>query len=155
MRLSSILLFLCWMVEGWSFAIGNPGQPWLMMEGIFPVKTDYVSFRAAYLNDYVYSQQVQSQLDIEGIDKPPINKLFSETALLTINLIRKLDLYGIVGTAKLQMDQEVYANQNLAWGAGTKSSCIKAMAYRLDAISSIFKLNKGRPTWSHQASPLA
>ena len=116
-----LLSLLSTAVNCWGFVIGNPGQPWLMTGGILPFKNEYCSVRAAYLNDLVYSQKFQAQLNIGDGDKPPINRIASETALITLNLARRLDLYGIVGNAKLQMDKEVFTQGQLAWGLGAKA----------------------------------
>jgi hypothetical protein len=116
-----LTLLACLTGSASAFVIGNPGQPWLMKDGVLPYKNEYCSLRAAYLNDLVYSQQFKTQLNIGDGDKPPINRIASETTQITLNFVRRLDVYGILGTAKLQMDKEVYSKGQFAWGAGAKA----------------------------------
>lgn len=117
MRLFLLLLA----VQAQAFMFGNPGQPWLMTEGMI-FNNHLCSLRAAFLDDYVYSQSFHGEFKIGTTEeRPPITRLASETAQITLNLARRLDLYGIVGSARLQMDQEVFAQNQFAWGVGTKA----------------------------------
>ena len=141
--MKALFLLLCLTVQGWGFVVGNPGQPWLMMDGVFPYKNKYCSLRAAYLNDYVYSQEFKGQLAIAGDgEKPPINKISSETAQITLNFVRRLDIYGIIGTAKLQMDSEVYAQNELAWGAGVKAVMLQTHHFQLGCDFKYFQTDQ-------------
>lgn len=102
------------------FVIGNPAQPSFATRGIFGSKSQSFSFRAAYLDDYVYSQHFIGQFSPNPDQKPPVTQLSTNAALLTFNFFRRVDLYGIVGNAQMQIDQEVYGQGELAWGIGTK-----------------------------------
>jgi hypothetical protein len=147
MKVSFVLPFLCIAVKGWSFAIGNPGQPGLTNEGILSYKKSSYSLRASYSNDYVYSQQFQGQfnLDIEE-EKPPINKLSSEIAQITLNYIKRVDIYGIIGSSKLQIDKEMYFQNELAWGAGAKFVVIQSGNFLIGWDFKYFQTNQN-PTY--------
>jgi hypothetical protein len=79
------------------------------------------SFRIAYLDDYVYSQHVQNEFDFgPANEKPPLVTFATDAAQITLNLWKRLDLYGILGSSKLQMDEEIYTQQEFCWGVGGK-----------------------------------
>lgn len=104
-----------------SFVIGNPAQPALCSASLIYDYSQNISFRAAYLDDYVYSQHVKNEFDFgPSNEKPPLVRFSTDAALLTLNLWKRLDLYGIVGSSKLQMDEEIYTRRELAWGVGGK-----------------------------------
>jgi len=103
-----------------AFMIGNPAQPALLMDGAFFGESPTWSFRVAFLDDYVYAQHFQSEFFGALDEKPPVLTLSTDAALLTLNLHKWVDFYGIVGSAKLQMDEEIYTRRELAWGVGTK-----------------------------------
>jgi hypothetical protein len=108
-------------VPSFAFMFGNPGQPWLMTDGIL---FDYhlCSLRAAFLDDYVYSQCFEGQAKLDmPMNKPPIARLSSETALISANIARRLDINGIVGNARLELDREFYFENQIAWGVGAKA----------------------------------
>lgn len=138
-----LILLLSLSAPAWCYVVGNPGQPWLMMDGLLPYRNDYCSLRAGYLNDYVYSQQFQGQFTVGSEEeKPPINKISSETAQISLNFVRRLDIYGIIGTAKLQMDREVYSQNQLAWGVGSKIVMLKSANFQMGCDFKYFQTNQ-------------
>lgn len=104
-----------------AFVIGNPGQPSFATKSTLLPTSKKVSFRVAYLDDYVYAQHFSGEFSIASLnEKPAVVKMSTNAASLTMNFIRRLDVYGIIGNAQIQMDEEVYSQQRLAWGVGGK-----------------------------------
>ncbi|MDE3045358.1 MAG: hypothetical protein KGJ02_01765 [Verrucomicrobiota bacterium] len=103
-----------------AFLVGNPAQPALLPDGIFLNESPTWSFRAAFLDDYIYAQHYQAEFFGALDEKPPVLSLATDAALFTLNLHRWVDFYGIIGSAKLQMDEEIYTRRELAWGFGAK-----------------------------------
>lgn len=113
-----------------AFVIGNPGQPAFASKSILLPTSKKVSFRLGYLDDYVYSQHFgEMNFRSEAFfppaannfnEKPPVAKLSTNAAILTVNFLRKIDVYGIAGVSQFQMDEDVYTKQRFAWGVGTK-----------------------------------
>lgn len=104
-----------------AFLIGNPAQPALFKQGVVTKNERPWSLRAAYLDDFVYSQHFKNEFKIAPLDeKPPVVQLATDAALVTLNFRRWLDLYTILGGSKLQMDQELYTRREFSWGLGTK-----------------------------------
>jgi hypothetical protein len=126
--------------SAWPFACGNPAQPGLMQTGIVPFKNKVWSLRAAFLDDYVYAQHFSGEFEVEGVEeKPPVVSLSSEIAQITLNYNHRLDIYGLVGSSKLQMDQEVYTRRQLAWGIGAKAVVFEIDCFRIGADFKYFK----------------
>ena len=115
----SILFFAFFIFPLFAFQIGNPAQPALIDQGVFTKEGMPWSLRVAYLDDFVYSQHFSNEL-ILADEKPPVVQLTTDAALLTLNFRQWIDLYGILGGTKLQMDQELYTKREFSWGIGTK-----------------------------------
>ena len=119
--LSSFLIFftlpLCAMFTG------NPAEPALLTKGI-RTNESWCSFRFGYANDWVYNQAVQEYVDFEIKEDIKLSDakldLISYSGLLTLNFIDHIDLYGLIGSSRIQIDQNVYSKQALSWGVGTK-----------------------------------
>lgn len=122
-----------------AFFIGNPAQPALLTSSLIYKISDNFSFRAAYLDDYVYGQHVQNAFNTE---KPPLLRLSTDAALLTLNFFKRLDLYGIVGSSSMQMDQEVYTKREFAWGVGGKLIFMTLDSFRMGCDFKYFETNQ-------------
>lgn len=100
--------------------IGNPAEPGLMKKGLW-FESSWGSFRAGYIDDWVYQQRFQDEFTLEGITYPQTYLKFSTyAALLTLNIKNGFDLYGIVGSSRLQIDDEIFTKRALSWGVGGK-----------------------------------
>ncbi len=106
---------------GFSTFIGNPAQPSLQNKGIIQDTPAWWSFRISYFGDYVYSQRFRDEFEINGCRGSSSHlKLWTQAGMLTFNLKDRLDLYGIIGGQRLQIDQEILTQQQFAWGVGGK-----------------------------------
>lgn len=115
-----ILLFIV-PLKGSSTLIGNPAQPSLQKTGIIREIPSWWSFRISYFGDYVYKQNFHDQFQIDGCSNTTSHlKLWTQAGMLTFNIRDRLDLYGIVGGQRLQIDDEIRTKQQLAWGFGGK-----------------------------------
>lgn len=115
------ILVLLFPSKGISTLIGNPGQPSIQSTGIIRDTSSWWDFRLAYYSDYVYSQHFNDEFAIGGcIGTPSHLKLWTQAGMLTFNIKNRIDLYGIVGGMRLQIDEEVITKQQLAWGVGGK-----------------------------------
>lgn len=112
-----ILFFCIFFTKAFSIFVGNPYSPALSPEGFF-IKSSFL--KTGFLYDYIFKGRYQDKF--KTIDSTPTNtKLFTQAAVVTINLFEKLDIYGIIGNSRLQLDQLFYANNNLSWGIGSKA----------------------------------
>jgi len=120
-----------------AFVNGNPAQPSLISESVLREKNEKFSMRMGFLDDYVYGQHFRNEFPEHSeefpeefaIEKPPVAKISTEAGVVTMNFVRRLDIYGIFGSSRLQLDQEIFGRRQFAWGIGTK-----AIVYQMDAF---------------------
>lgn len=123
MRLLFAIGILCFFSpeQGTATLIGNPAQPQLQNGGLIRECPQWWSFRASYYGDYVYNQKFHEEF---VIDDTPLTasdvKLWTQAGMLTLNIRSRIDLYGIVGGTRIQIDNEAMTKQQLAWGMGGK-----------------------------------
>ncbi len=140
MRLCFLAIYFLAAAQSWAFVCGNPAQPDLMPKGVVPFKNKVWSLRVAFLDDYVYSQHFNGEFDIGPVEeKPPSVSIASETAQITLNYAQRLDIYGLVGSSKLQMDQEVFARRQFSWGLGAKAIAFELNCFRIGADFKYFQ----------------
>lgn len=140
MRFLSFTIFLLMAIRGWTFVSGNPAQPDLMPKGVVPFKNKVWALRVAFLDDYVYSQHFEGNLEVASVEeKPPSVSIASEIAQVTLNYARRLDLYGLVGSSKMQIDQEVFARRQFSWGVGAKAIAFEHNCFRIGADFKYFQ----------------
>lgn len=101
--------------------VGNPADPALLECSLLKFKPTWCSFRVGYLDDWVYQQQFQDEFELEGTSyTQTFMKLSTYAALLTWNIKERLDLYGIVGSSRMQIDREIFTKRALGWAVGGK-----------------------------------
>jgi hypothetical protein len=104
-----------------AFLIGNPNQPGLLTAGIISNNSSWCSIRIGYIDDYVYQQRFKDEYRIEGLIRTKtFLKLSTHAAIATLNLRNWIDLYGIVGNSRMQLDREIFTKNELSWGVGIK-----------------------------------
>jgi hypothetical protein len=115
-----------------AFVSGNPSQPSLTCQSIFKEHNDKFAIRLAFLDDYVYAQHLRGEFDVPGsLEKPPVVKMSTEAGVLTFNFQQRIDLYGILGSCRLQLDQEIFGRRQFAWGVGIKSIIVQFDCFRI------------------------
>lgn len=104
---------------------GNPAQPSLLGKGIW-TQNSWCSFRVGYLDDWVYKQRFQDEFKLEGVTHTrTFLELSTYAGIANLNLKNRVDLYGIVGSSRLQIDQEIFTKRALSWAVGTKLILLK------------------------------
>jgi hypothetical protein len=123
--------------------IGNPAQPVIQKQGVILTSPTWWSFRAGYLDDYVYRAKFKDEFKIGHIPTTSSYiKLSTDAALITLNFKNVFDLYGIAGSSKLQLDHEVYTNSEPAWGFGTKFIFFRSGGFRIGADFKYFETDQ-------------
>ena len=101
--------------------IGNPAEPALEKCGIFSPPDTWVSLRIAFLEDYVYRQRFEEEYKVAGVEHTQTYaKLSTNAGMATVNFEDRVDLYGIFGASRLQLNQEIYSKMQFSWGFGGK-----------------------------------
>jgi len=123
--------------------IGNPGQPVIQRYGVVRSAPSWWSFRAGYLSDYIYRAKFQDEFKFANTaTSSSYIKLSTDAALITLNFKNVVDFYGIAGSARLQLDHEVYTNREFAWGFGGKFIFFRAGALRVGADFKYFETSQ-------------
>lgn len=123
--------------------IGNPAQPALQTCSILNMHPTWVSFRAGYLDDWVYQQQFRDDVEEPSdTDGKTIMKLSTYAGILTLNFTNRIDFYGIVGSSRLQLDEEIFTKRALSWGAGGKIVIFEEGNFFIGADFKYFQTNQ-------------
>lgn len=101
--------------------IGNPAEPGLQKNGILIPPPSWCSLRVGYLDDCVYRQRYKEFRVInEDSTSKSFVKIYTHSALITLNFHDRLDLYGLLGSSRLILDREIFTRSNFSWGIGGK-----------------------------------
>jgi len=103
--------------------IGNPAEPALFEKGIVS-NFSRVSLRLGYSGDWVYKQRFQEEFLIDE-ELHSKNELSTYAGMVTLNFFRRLDLYTLLGTSKMQMDEQIFSKREYAWCVGSKLVFLK------------------------------
>lgn len=119
----SCILLPCFRLA--AMLVGDPAQPALEKCGLIFQKPYSVSFRAGYVDDWVYEQKFQESSEDSNIIRA-LFKISTYAGQLTFNFAHRLDLYGLVGSSRLQIDEEIFTKRALSWGTGAKLIILKS-----------------------------
>lgn len=130
-----------------AMCFGNPAQPALQTEGCLLTSPTWMSFRAGYVDDYLYRQRYKDEFKLDSlIDNPTFVTLSTHAAELTFNLYNRWDLYFLTGQSQLQVDQEVFTSWQFSWGIGTKIILFQHNSLRVGTDIKYFTSNQ-KPTY--------
>lgn len=123
--------------------IGNPSQPSIQKKGLFLDSKHWLSFRTSYFGDYVYQQSFHDEFAIDGYtEKATHVKIWTQAGMFTLNFRNRIDLYGIVGGTKLQIDEEVFTKPQFSWGIGGKLIFLHEGNFRAGCDFKYFQSNQ-------------
>lgn len=101
--------------------IGNIADPSLHQEGLFISPPKQASFRIGYLGDFLYRQNIYDDLSLgECTTTLSHMRLWTQAGIGTFNFRNRIDVYGILGASRLQIDQDIFTSQQFSWGVGGK-----------------------------------
>jgi hypothetical protein len=122
--------------------IGNPAEPALLNQGIW-TRSSWGAFRVGYLDDWVYQQRFRDEFKLEGVTHTRTHlKLSTYAGMATFNFKKRLDLYGIVGSSRLQIDEEIFTKRALSWSVGAKLVFLKHKNFFLGTDLKYFETNQ-------------
>ncbi|EKE22094.1 MAG: major outer membrane protein [uncultured bacterium] len=121
--------------------VGNPSDPCLYTNGLISSCAKNYSFRISYLYNNVYKGKFQDKFPTLSSTPSDIRYLL-QASIATFNIYNRLDLYAILGTTNLQIDQMVYTNRKFAWGAGFKVLLYKQNCFDLSLDGKYFQTNQ-------------
>lgn len=122
--------------------VGNPAQPGMLEKGI-QLPGYWCSFRFGYLDDWIYKERFQDEFNEEGL--PPMRtsaRMSTYAGLLTLNFANRLDIYGIIGSCRVQIDEELFTKRALGWGIGGKLVILQAGNFYLSTDAKYFETSQ-------------
>lgn len=123
--------------------VGNPAQPALFKSGLIIQRSFPVSFRAGYVDDWVYQQRFQDEFKLEGVSHTrTFMKLSTYASLLTLSFTERLDLYGLVGSSRMQIDEEIFTKRACSWGTGLRLIALKSGNFYFGTNFTYFETNQ-------------
>ncbi len=127
--------------------VGNPGQPGLQKDGILYTPPTWWSFRVAYFDDYIYHERFRDEYKIDEIPRSKSNmKLSTFGAQVILNFKDRIDIYGIIGSSKIRIDEEIFTKRRLCGGLGTKFIIFHEGNFNLGADFKYFETDQ-KPTF--------
>jgi len=97
--------------------VSNPSDPALFKTGLFFGKNKWVHVRVGYVSEYVYNSRC---ISIRDTEENTYSTMLSDYGLVILNLFCRWDLYTIIGSSKMEIDDQIFPERELAWGLGTK-----------------------------------
>lgn len=137
--------------------VSNPSDPFLFQDGIFFCKNNWGSFRIAYVTEYVYKASCKQEFKREGEKTQTMDtKMLNYFGVITFNILSRVDLYGIAGSLRMELDDQIYPKREPAWGLGLKILLLKTDCFDF-SIDGKFLISEQKPTYfivEQQLSPL-
>lgn len=137
------LFFIFPFINLFATIVGNPAQPALLSSGIIRSRPSIWCLRLSYYGDYIYHQHFKDEFRIAGcVEKPTHLQLWTQAGMLTLNFRERIDLYGIFGGSRMQIDEDVFTNQQIAWGIGGKLVIIHEGRFRIGVDIKYFQTDQ-------------
>jgi hypothetical protein len=137
----SSLFFLLLRFNLHGLIVSNPSDPCLYQNGLITCYQQKYSFRVGYLYNNIYKGRFEDKFN--GLESTPSDiQLCLNASVLTINFYNRLDIYGILGTSNLQIDQMIYTDRRLAFGAGFKTILLKMRCFDFSFDGKYFQTNQ-------------
>lgn len=105
---------------------GNPAEPGMLKKGLWKKSQPWWSIRVGYYDDWIYKYRFCDEFKLEGETHTRTHLQFSTYAgTFTLNFLNHLDFYTILGSSRMQLDEEIYSKRAFSWGIGTKILFLK------------------------------
>jgi major outer membrane protein len=125
------LFFFALFLSGSLFGapVGNTSAPQILEDGFFISRNSWVDVRAGYEGDFVTNGRMEQQ-DSGRID---CYKQYTNSGTVTLNLLDRIDLYGVFGSSSTNADWrftdlensvhriEIQTDRNFLWAAGGRA----------------------------------
>ncbi len=135
--------------------VGNPAELAFLKDGIFSEKKRAVTLRFGYYFENIYKFKFRDEIindeainNVTDTVNPPssIIQLKTNSAIVTLNIKRFLEVYGLVGQSRLRIEEKeidsdsTFSTQhNLSWGAGVKITVFKYKGLSMGADGKYFQ----------------
>ena len=135
--------------------VGNPAAPKIITEGFFFSPSVWADLRLGYEGDFVsdakMEQQVESSGRVDGYSQS------TNSGTVTLNILNRLDLFGVFGSSKVQADWrfsdgdalfriEMETHYDFLWAAGARAVLFEWGKTSL-GLGARYSASNYTPTW--------
>jgi hypothetical protein len=112
--------------------VGNTSTPKVIEKGLFTQSADWLDVRMGYEGDFVADGRM-NQYD-QGTGRVDTYEQWSNTGTFTLNLVKRIDVYGVLGASKTKADwrfsnsnagtinrAKIETEDNLMWAVGSRA----------------------------------
>jgi len=101
----ALFYFLFAILKTFSAPVGNTAAPALIREGFLIPSSSWVNFRVGYEGDFVGNGNLKQV--VEGIGPVDTFQQYTNSGTVTLNILERLDLYGIIGSSRVMTDWRI------------------------------------------------
>lgn len=143
-----LILFLFYSTPLLATFVLNPLDPKIFCNGIFLEKNRFVNFRVGYVTEHVFQTGCKQEFKREDEDKKKIMdiQMLNYYGLFTFNILSRLDLYGFAGSSTMELDNQIFPERELSWGAGAKLLLFEKNCFAL-AIDGKYLFTSQNPSY--------
>lgn len=99
----------------------NPGEPALLSRGLIQSQPAWYCLRIGYMADRLYQQNYKKEFPSPGTRTPSnYTKMNMDAATLALSIKNRFDITLLLGSAQIQIDQDVFTKRQFAWSLGGK-----------------------------------
>jgi len=138
--MKGIVFFIFLTCHLFAMFVGNPLNPMFYFDGIITNDLKTFGMRIGYLQEYVYQGKYKDEfLTIDSTNSN--NTLSTYAGILTFNFVNRLDVYGILGNSKMQIDRVIFEKRRISWAVGAKAILYKRNKFAIGADIKYFETN--------------
>lgn len=95
------------------------------------------------MDDWVYEQPFHDEFQIQSqVETQTSLKLSTYAGIANLNIKKRLDLYTILGSSRMQLDHEIFTTRAFAWAVGSTLALIKYHGFFLGGDVKYFETNQ-------------
>lgn len=136
------LLFFPLLLFG--FPTGNPLSPAMLQRSLFGRSNGLLSIGVGYLADFMTDLplQVEGKPEVVNFEAPKNFSMESQMSALSIHLVRRLEIYGYLGTSAETLDYRPFIGGKMGLKSGTNFSyTVGGKAILLDFHRAVLSLD--------------
>jgi hypothetical protein len=122
------------------YGISSPVEAPLLSQGVFGPGPSWLSFSLGYQGYYTFDQPFEDEFNLPGcIPSTSHLRMYTNSAEISCHLQKRCSFYSLLGSSRLQVDEEVFANTHFSWKIGAKVVLLSLLDFSLGADISYFE----------------
>jgi len=121
--MKKIIFILLLPINSFAAFIGNIAEPNLYNQGLIS-SSNSIGIRSSYVYDNIYKGRYKDRFQTLN-STPTDTKLITQGGLIALSFFKWIDIYGMAGESKFQLDQLIFTNNCFSWAIGSKCLLFK------------------------------